>query len=64
MEHLVAVEETAAGLKSPEMMVTGLNQRLVMSVLNSELLVIPDKEHWKNVFTFRLIFVFQIQIRF
>lgn len=35
---LVAVEETAAGLRSPEMMVTGLNQRLVMSALNSELL--------------------------
>lgn len=64
MEDLVAVEETAAGLKSPEMMVTGLNQRLVMSALNSELLVIPDKEHWKHLFTFRLILVFQIQVRF
>lgn len=38
MEDLVAVEETAAGLRSPEMMVTGLNQHLVMSALNSELL--------------------------
>lgn len=34
----MAVEETAAGLRSPEMMVTGLNQHLVMSALNSELL--------------------------
>lgn len=37
MEDLVAAEEeTAAGLRSPEMMETGLNQRLVTSALNSE----------------------------
>lgn len=34
----MAAEETAAGLRSPEMMVTGLNQHLVMNALNSELL--------------------------
>lgn len=37
-EDLVAVEETAAGLRSPEMTATGLNQHLVMNALNSELL--------------------------
>lgn len=37
MEDLEAAEETAAGLRSPEMMVTGLNQHLVMNALNSEL---------------------------
>lgn len=34
----MAAEETAAGLRSPEMMVTGLNQHPVMNALNSELL--------------------------
>lgn len=37
MEDLVVEAETAAGSRSPEMMETGLNQRLVMSALNSEL---------------------------
>lgn len=38
----MVAEETAAGLRSPEMMVTGLNQHLVMNALNSELL---DRSH-------------------
>lgn len=62
-EDLVAVEETAAGLRSPEMTATGLNQHLVMNALNSELLdgshqtrnmETTDKLLWLNIFYFDL----------
>lgn len=48
MEDLVAEEETAAGSRSPEMMGTGLNQRLVMSALNSEFRALVNTESVDN----------------
>lgn len=44
----MAEEETAAGWRSPEMMGTGLNQRLVMSALNSEFKALVSTESVDN----------------
>lgn len=44
----MAEEETAAGLRSPEMMGTGLNQRLVMSALNSKFKALVNTESVDN----------------
>lgn len=44
----MAEEETAAGSRSPEMMGTGLNQRLVMSELNSEFKALINPEPVDN----------------
>lgn len=75
-EDLVAAEETAAGLRSPEMMVTGLNQHLVTNALNSELLdgshqtrntETTDKLLLLNIFFYfdlfsQIYLIFQIQV--
>lgn len=44
----MAEEETAAGSRSPEMMGTGLNQRLVTSALNSEFKALVNTEAVDN----------------
>lgn len=64
MEDLVAEEETAAGLRSPEMMGTGLNQRLVMSALNSEFKALVNTESVDNELRLLNISIFYFMFSF